>query len=603
MANVDQQFYFFLSPSAWVTILIFIICFWALISEIKPPEFTMAICALAFGLFGILSFPQVLQGFSSDILPIIACLCIIVKSLEFHGLLDAFAKKVLSHSKRYSMQLTSVILPAGVMSAFLNNTLVVLLIMPIVRTWAIRNKIAPSKFLIPLSYAVILGGSCTLIGSSTNLIVQALLIQENAHAGFSFFEIGKVGVPLFFCGIVYLLVFSRFLPDRKGVDVETEQDFKQMVGAFLVGEGESIAGRSLNDLFDLQFRGVAVLEVIRNERKISSPHSEFIVQKGDILWLASDIHKIAGLHNIPELSAYTDPETSLDMRKAHFSEIVLPMTSLLIGRTLDEIRFRKNYGATIIAIYRKGHPMTGTIRNLPLKSGDTLIALTDEPARLEAGLSDEFYAITMQSKVYALNPWPAMISLLSLIGVIVLATMGFSLVYASALAALGLLAFRVLPIPAALKSVAWPTLLMIACSFALGKALEVTGLSQQIAHSLLIFLGHSPYLIVGGLLLVTILLTELISNNAAAVVMFPIGLEMLAEMGFHSAESVKAIGAAVLIGSSSGYALPTGYQTHMIVYGPGGYKFTDYIKLGLPLDLLTLVLGTLFVLWAFPMVG
>lgn len=601
MTNVDQQFYFLFSLSGWITIAIFLVTFWALISEIKPPEITMAISALAFGVFGVLSFPQVFEGFSKEILPIIACLCILVKSLEFHGLLEAFAKTVLSRSKKYTVQLLSVIAPAGILSAFLNNTVIVLLMMPIVRVWAIRNEVSPSKFLIPLSYAVILGGSCTLIGSSTNLIVQALLIQENPSASFSFFEIGKVGVPLLFCGLVYLLFTSRFLPDRSNVGSETEKEFKEMVGVFLVPEGSQMVGKSLNELFDQQFRGVAVLEVIRNDHTIINPLTEFMLESGDVLWLASDIHKIADLHAIPELNSYTDPETKLDMRKAHFTEIVLPITSLFIGKTLDEIRFRKHYGTTIVAVYRKGYPMTGMIRQLPLKSGDTLIALTEDPKRLEAGLSDEFYAISTQSKVHALNLFPALVSLFALLGVITASTLNFSLLYSSSIAALGLLAFRILPIPTALKSIVWTTLLMIACSFALGKALEVSGLSQQIAHGILAFLGNNSYMIIAGILLATILLTELVSNNAAAVIMFPIGIEMLTEAGLYNTEAIKAVGAAVLIGSSSGYALPTGYQTHMIIYGPGGYRFTDFLKIGIPLDVLTLVLGTFIILWVFPM--
>lgn len=601
MTNVDQQIYFLFSLSGWITIAIFLVTLWALISEVKPPEIIMAISALAFGVFGVLSFPEIFAGFSKEILPIIACLCILVKALEFHGFLGAFAKNVLSKSKNYTVQLFSVVAPAGILSGFLNNTVIVLLMMPIVRTWSIGNGVAPSKFLIPLSYAVILGGSCTLIGSSTNLIVQVLLIQEDPQASFSFFEIGKAGFPLLACGLIYLLLLSRFLPDRASAESITEKDFKEMAGAFLVHEGTAIAGKTLSELYDGPFRGIGVLEVIRDGHTIPSPRPEFIVAPGDILWLASDIHKIADLHENPELSSYVDPETNLEMRNAHFTEIVLPMTSLLIGRTLDEIRFRKHYGATIIAIYRRGIPMTGMIRQLPLKSGDTLIALTEDPKRLEAGDSDEFYAIATQSKVYSLNPLPAMISLFALLGVVLATTLGYSLLYTSASAALGLLAFRILPIPVALKSILWTTLLMIACSFALGKALEVSGLSQAFARSIVALVGSDPYMIVGGVLFVTILLTEIVSNNAAAVIMFPIGVQMISEIGFYNPESIKAIGAAVIIGSSSGYALPTGYQTHMIVYGPGGYRFTDFLKLGIPLDLLTLVLGTLFVLWAFPM--
>jgi di/tricarboxylate transporter len=601
MPNVDQQLYTFLTPAAWITLAIFVATLWALITEIKPPEITLAISALAFCVFGILSFQDVFDGFTKDIIPIIACLCVLVKSLEFHGVLEEFSKRVLSNSKKYFMQLGSVIIPSSLLSVFLNNTLIVLLMMPIIRKWALRQETYASKFLIPLSYAVILGGSCSLIGSSTNLMVQALLYQEDANAAFSFFEIGKVGVPLMLCGWVYLFFTSRFFPERNDVEAETEKDIKEMVGAFLVYAGSTFIGKNWGELSDGALKGAGIIEVIRKERTIASPNSEFVFEEGDVLWLASNIHKIADLHNLSELTSYTDPEATFNMGNMHFIEIVLPMTSLLIGKTLDEVRFRKNYGATVISIYRKGLPMTGTIRQLPLKSGDTLIALTDNPSRLENSLSSEFYVIAKQGKVYSLNFWPALISIAALVGVVTASTMGFSLLYSSSIAVFGLIAFRLLPVTVAFKSVLWTTLLMIAFSFSLGKALDASGLSQQIAHTLLAVLGNHPYALIAGVLLMTIVLTEFISNNAAAVIISPIGISMLTAAGFHSIESIKALGAAVLIGSSSGYAFPTGYQTHMIIYGPGGYRFTDFIKIGLPLDLLTLILGTWFIIKMFPL--
>ncbi|MFV0339118.1 MAG: SLC13 family permease, partial [Parachlamydiaceae bacterium] len=603
MPNVDQELYAFLTPAVWITLAVFLVTLWALITEIRPPEITLAVSALAFCVFGILSFQDVFDGFTKDIIPIIASLCVLVKALEFHGVLETFSRHVLSRSKHYALQVASVVMPASVLSAFLNNTIIVLLMMPIVRKWAIRQETYASKFLLPLSYAVILGGSCSLIGSSTNLMVQALLYQEDVKSAFSFFEIGKVGVPIMLCGWVYLMLFSRFIPERVDAEAETEKEIKEMVGAFLLHPGSSFVGKNWRELSDTVLKGVGILEVIRKERTIATPNSEFVFEEGDVLWLVSNIHKIADLHKLSEFSSYTDPEAKFDMSKMHFIEIVLPMTSLLIGRTLNEVRFRKNYGATVISIYRKGVPMTGAIRELPLKSGDVLIALTDNPSRIEDGLSDEFYVIAEQGKVYTLNLWPALISIFALIGVITASSMGYSLLYSSSIAVLGLLTFRILPISVALKSVLWTTLIMIALSFALGKALSASGLSQLIAHSILVVLGNNPYALIGGVLLVTILMTEFVSNNAAAVIMFPIGVGMITEAGLYSAEAIKAIGAAVLIGSSSGYALPTGYQTHMIIYGPGGYRFTDFLKVGIPLDLLTLILGTWFILEMFPFAG
>jgi di/tricarboxylate transporter len=602
IANLEQLLPLGISLHGWLTLGILGVTIWALLVEIKPPEIILLGSCFAFLLFGILTPAEVLEGASKEIIPVIGLLCIMVRALEVNGALEWFARRVLSTSKNYIFEFFSVIFPAGLMSAFLNNTVVVLLMMPIVRSWALKMGKAPSQFLIAISYAAILGGSCTLIGSSTNLIVQSLLLKTEPSASFGFFEIGKVGVPLFAVGALFLLIGGYFLPKRADPAEDAAINFNSMFARFIVGKESPLIGKSLESLTEQELQGVSLLEVMRKGAKILRPGGGFVPEEGDYLLFASDLNRLAELYKIEGLNSYTDPEMNLDEAKAHFSEIVIPPTSLFIGKTLDEIRFHRNYGASVLAIFRDGRQLMGMIRRLPLRAGDALIALTDEPYRLQVGLESNFYVIGMQGKLHTLNVRAALIALGSFVGMVAATIWGIPMIYSCSAAVILLLSLGIVSFKDAVRSVIWMVLLMIACSFALGKALEVTGLSDKFAEMFLSVVGNDPQMVLAGVLFATIVLTEFLSNNSTAIIMFPIAMGLLHQIGYYTPESIKAMGVALLIGSSTGYALPTGYQTHLIVYGPGGYKFKDFLLLGIPLDLITFLVGCVLIPWIFPMV-
>lgn len=602
IANLEQLLPLGITFHGWLTLFIFFATIWALIIEIKPPEIILLGSCFAFLLFGILTPGEVLEGASKEIIPIIGLLCVMVRALEVNGLLEWFARRVLSTSKNYFRQFCSVFLPSGMMSAFFNNTVVVLLMMPIVKKWAVKMGKSPSQFLISISYASILGGSCTLIGSSTNLIVQSLLLKEEPLSAFHFFEIGKIGVPLFAMGAIFLIFGCYFLPKREDPSEDAAININSMFARFVILKNSPFIGKTLASLVDRELQGVALLEVIRNGSKILRPIGAFIFREGDHLLFASDLNRLAELHNIEGLNSYTDPKMGFDESNAHFFEIVIPSTSLFIGKTLNEIRIHKHHGASVVAIFRDGRQLMEMIRKIPLRAGDALIAITDEPDRLDLGLESNFYVIGMQGKLHTLNVKAGLIALGSFLGMIVATIAGVPMIYSCSIAVILLLSLGVVSLKDAVRNVIWMVLLMIACSFALGKALVVTGLSDQFAAFFLSVVGNNPHVVLAGVLLVTIILTELLSNNSTAIIMFPIAMGLLSQIGYLTPESIKSMGAAILIGSSTGYALPTGYQTHLIVYGPGGYKFKDFLWLGIPLDLITFLVGCVLIPWIFPMV-
>lgn len=585
----------------WFTIAVFIFTFMGLISEVKPPDITMLAGTTILLIFGVLTPAQFLKGFSNGILMTIAMLCIIVRAMEVNGVLEVVAKKILISSKGYVARMLAMCTPVAVASAFLNNTPIVLLMTPMVRKWALKNKLSPSKFLIPLSYAALFGGVCTLIGTSTNLVVHGLMQQYTEGAGFSFFELSYVGVPCAIAGLVFLSLFSwGLLPDRTDPTTAISAESRQFTGEFIVGEECPLANRTIREVSRRYFRPETLIQLERNNQVIDSPPNDLVIFVGDRLVFIGDIHRIAELHDIPNLQSAADPHFQLDVKSSHFSEIVIPTTSLLVGKTLRQINFRSAYGASVIAVYRQGWRVLGEVRDVTLEAGDTLMLLSGEPFEAQ-NYSKDFYFIRNSEKLVTFNPWRAIFVTVVMVVMVLAASMGASIMVSSMAAAFVLMATRSISIRESQNSIMWNILLLIACSFAMGTALETTGVAAYFAEIILSIFGTQPQVFIGGIILVTILCTELMTNNAAALVLFPIAITVAKLAGFESVEATRTIGVCVAIGASCAYAIPTGYQTHMIVYGPGGYKFTDFLKIGLFMDLIIWTISTLTIPYFWPL--
>ena len=325
----------------WFTIVVFIFTFMGLISEAKPPDITMLAGTGVLLIFGILTPAQFLKGFSNDILMTIAMLCVIVRAMEINGVLEVVAKKVLISSKSFALQMLAMCVPVSVASAFLNNTPIVLLMTPMVRKWALKNKMVPSKFLIPLSYAALFGGACTLIGTSTNLVVHGLMKQQTHGVGFSFFELSYVGIPCAIAGLLFLVLFGwRLLPDRTDPATAISEDTREFTGEFIVGPDCPLVNRTIGESGRRYFRQETLIQLERNNQVIDSPPTDLVIFVEDRLVFIGDVHRIAELHDIPNLQSAADPHFKLDVKSSHFSEIVIPTTSLLIGKTLRKINLR-----------------------------------------------------------------------------------------------------------------------------------------------------------------------------------------------------------------------------------------------------------------------
>ena len=590
-----------LTWKGWVTVVAFVLTFSALVTEIKPPDVIMLTSTGILVIIGILPPRLFLEGFSNDIIVTIAMLCIIVRTLEVNGLLELVGKKVLTTSKNYIRQMLSLTAPVATASAFLNNTPIVLLMSPIVRKWALKNKWAPSKFLLPLSYAAVLGGACTLIGTSTNLVVDGLLRRHMPTAGFSFFELAYVGIPCLIVGLLYILFFGRyFLPERTDPTTSVTEETREFTAEFMVDEECPFANKTIKNMSKRYFPRQRLVQIERHNTVIDSPSPDLVIYVGDRLVFAGDIHQVAELHTITGLRSVADPHFKLNIGSSHFAEVVIPTTSPLIGKTLKQISFRSNYGASVLAVYRQGWRVLGSVSAIVLQSGDTLMLLAGEPWETER-YPREFYYIRHHEKLFVFHPWRAVFILFCLAAMVATVIMGIPIFIASLATVFLYVTTRNVSIREAQNSIAWNILLLIACSFALGRAMEITGVAAYFAQILLTVVGDNPYMLVGGILFVTILSTEFMTNNATALILFPIAIQAAHLAGYDTVEATKAIGVTVAIGASCGYAIPTGYQTHMIVYGPGGYKFKDFIRVGIPMDLMIWAIATCIIPMLWPL--
>lgn len=585
----------------WFTIAIFALILMGLIVEVKPPDIIMLAGTGVLVISGVITPQQFLQGFSNDILITIAMLCIIVRAMEVNGVLEVVAKRVLVSSKNFAVQMFSLCVPVAVSSAFLNNTPIVLLMTPMVRKWALKNGSAPSKFLIPLSYAALFGGACTLVGTSTNLVVHGLMGRQTEGAGFGFFELAYVGVPCAIAGMIYLVFFSRpLLPNRVDPASAIQEETREFTAEFLVGPDCPLVNKSIKDAAKRYFRSETLIQIERNNQVIDSPRPDLVIFVEDRLVFVGDIHQIAELHDIKDLSSQADPHFKLDVKSSHFSEIVIPTTSLLIGKTLRQINFRNAYGASVMAVYRQGWRVLGDVRDVALEAGDTLMLLSGEP--FDGGqYTKDFYFIRHHEKLVVFNPWRAAFVTIAMVIMVIAASMGVPIMVASLAAVFALLFTRSISIREAQNSIMWNILLLIASSFALGRAMEATGVASYFGEIILTVVGTNPYMLVGGIVLVTIICTELMTNNAAALILFPVSIAVAKLAGYDSFEATKTIGVAVAVGASCAYAIPTGYQTHMIVYGPGGYRFTDFLKVGIFMDIIIWLIATLMIPQLWPL--
>jgi len=549
---------------------------------------------------GVLEVQEALAGFANPGLVTVGALFVVSAGVRETGVIDALARGGLGRPRSQRRALLRVSAPVVCLSAVLNNTPVVAMLIPAVRDWARRVGIAPSKLMLPLSYAAILGGTCTLIGTSTNLVVAGLAEEHTALGSLPLLGITWLGLPCAIFGIAYLLLFGPKLLPERGSATSALGDAREYTAEMLVPEGSSLAGRTVEAAGLRALPGAYLVEIERQGDLIVAPGPTQALHAGDRLVFTGVVGSIKELQTICGLLPATDQIFKLDEPRPNRAlvEAVVSNTSPLVGRTIKAARFRTLYNAVIIAVARNGERAQGKVGDIVILPGDTLL-LEARRSFVEQHHNDrDFFLVSQLEDSTPRRHQHARAALVILAAMVASAASGIlSMLHASLLAAGAMLMARCTSTRAARESVEWSVLLVIGAAFGIGAAMEKSGLAALLIERVLGLSGGHPLAVLAAMYLVTTVLTEVISNNAAVALVFPVAIGAAARLGV----SVEPFVYSLMMAGSASFCTPIGYQTNLMVMGPGGYRFTDYLKIGLPLNiglgLLTVLLAPL--IWPF----
>jgi di/tricarboxylate transporter len=490
-------------------------------------------------------------------------------------------------------------LPVALLSGFLNNTPVVATMIPAVHAWSRKISISPSKLMIPLSYSAILGGTLTLIGTSTNLVVNGQYQHLTGEGGFSIFSITAVGLPVAVIGLgVMLLVLPRFLPDRK--DQQKFGSMREFTLEVAVAFDGPLVGKSVGEAGLRELDRLYLVEIERDGSVVTAVPSEERLRGGDRLVFAGDTQAISDLlriHGIVPSVHDDEPSLSKDRAERRLVEAALSPQSEVLGMTIRDARFRDRYGAVVLAVARGGERVSGNLGNIRLKTGDVLL-LEARPAFVSRQRYARDFLLINDLETDTPRHDRAYLSwaiLLVLVGFA--ATGGLSMLNAALLGAALMILSGCCSVGQAQKAVDVPVMLTIAASFSLGAALEATGAAGYVARGIVSVSSGHPMLTLLLVYVAVSVLTEVITNNAAAVLVLPVVLSITSTLGIPPEPYVIA----VMMAASASFATPLGYQTNMMVFGPGGYRFADFMRVGILMNLLGGVITIAVVPHFFPL--
>ncbi|WP_372799440.1 SLC13 family permease [Litorivivens sp.] len=589
-----------LGPDAIATLLVIAGCFSLLITTRLPADMVLLAGVAVLVFANILTPSEALAGAASEGLATVAVLFVVAQALSDTGVVSWISYNLLGRPKNVASAQLRLMAPVAVFSSVLNNTPVVAMMVPAVRDWARRNNISSSQLMIPLSYAAIIGGTCTVVGTSTNLVVNDMLKRQPGVDGLALFDLAWVGIP---CTLVVLgltIATSRWLlPDRKG-EAQRFEDARQYVVEMLVEPGSPLVGKSIENAGLRQLPGMFLIEIDRKGRILTAVSPRETLEGDDRLIFAGDVRSVVDLKNIHGLRVADDQVFKLDTRQSARSlvEVVISPNFPFVGKSVRDMGFRNHYGAAIIAISRDGQHLKTKIGGVELRPGDTLLLETHEDFVENQRYSRDFLLVSKIENSRPVRHEQRGTSGFILLGMVAVVGTGLlSMFKAALLAAAMLVLTRCVRIRDARRSIDWEVLLVIAASIGLGSAMDKTGAAQSIAEVIIGASAGSPVGLLISLFALTAAFSAVISNMAAAVILFPVAIA--ASQGLGVAPEPLAV--TLMIGASTCFATPIGYQTNLMVYGPGNYQFQDFVKIGVPLTLAVGVVTVLIVplIWPF----
>ena len=577
---------------AWITLGVVALAVAAMAKSLAGPDLILLAGLALLLAFGVVTPEEALAGFANPAIISVAALFVVAAGLQETGGLDFVARRLLGRPKTVAGAQLRLMAPVAIASAFLNNTPVVALMVPIVEDWARRSEIAISKLLIPLSYAAILGGTCTLIGTSTNLVVAGLADGLEPSVSFGLFDIAWLGLPTTLCGITLVLSTSRWLLPRRDRERVSPDSPREYTVAMRVQGDSPVVNRTVEDAGLRHLPGLFLVEIVRGEETFVAVGPNAMIREDDILIFAGIVDSVVDLRKIRGLVPATNQVEKLGQRSPNrrLVEAVIAAHSPLLGKSIRDSRFRTRFDAAIIAVHRQGERVRGRIGDIVMRAGDTLL-LETHPRFLNQNRHDSRFALV--SEVDGSTPprhdraWIAGLILVAMVAINVIGVL--PLITAALLAAGAMVATRCLTGAQARRSLELPVLVAIAASFGIAAALEKTGVAGFIAHGIVdVARPLGPVGVLAAIYLATAILTELVTNNAAAALMFPVATAAAEAAGI----DLHACLLLLMIAASASFATPLGYQTNLMVMGPGGYRFGDFFRIGVPLQV---VVGALAV--------
>ena len=577
---------------AWITIITVLAMFTVLLlTKIRADLVFLGAIAILF-VTGVLTAKEAFSGFSSTSVVIIGVLFVVVAGLTHTGVLQWIVKHLLGQPETYSKAVIRLMLPVAGLSSFLSNTTVVALFVGIVKMWSKKLGVSPSKLLIPLSYASGMGGVCTLIGTPPNLIISGLYTEETGVA----MNVLTTTIPGLFClfiGVLSIIAMRKLLPDRKAPESAFESTSDYTVELLVPSDnpyiGQTLIEAGLNDV-----RGGNLIEVVHYDEFISPADGEEIVMGGDRLIYSGQIDEILDLKNSHGLVSadhhvftLNEIDKSRQLRTAYVT-----FDSSLIGKMIGQTSFEKDNGVVLVAVARSGNRIQQSPREVVLQAGDTL--LLDCPPKLKIDES----SLTSKLHFFDSDQVPnigkkTLISTTIMMAMVVLSALDIIPLLQCAFLA----AIRCCNVDQAMKAINWEILMVFAGSVVLGVAIQKTGIAERLAFGILDVCGDNPIVVMTAICFVGTFITEFISNTAAGAMFFPIMYQAAEKLGYEPFPFLVAL----MVSVSSSFATPIGSPTHMLVYGPGGYRFSDFMRIGLLMNLIILAANIFIVNIVYPL--
>ena len=586
-----------LSFAAWFVIFVVVLVFVLQICTKLPSDFVFLGGMALLLVSGVIPVKSVIGSFSSSTVVLIGALFVVICGLVHTGFLQWVVRYCLGSPKSYNRAIARLMLPVAALSSFLNNTAVVALFTGVVRMWAKKLGIAPSKLLIPLSYASGMGGICTLIGTPPNLLISGFYTQETGVA-LSLFSTTLVGLFCLVVGVLSVIALSRLIPVRQSPE-DALQSTDGYTMELMVPTMSSLVGKTVKEAGLNKVDGGHLIEIIRMDSEvITAVDDEEFIFGGDRLIFSGNVEKMLEIRNTYQLANATHHVFSLDEieknRKLRMATV--GYKSSFIGSQMCNTTFEEENGSVLVAIAREGEVVKGSPREVEIKAGDTLLIECSQHTK--ANNYAKYNLLEIESSSLYKPNMRTLYSSLIMIAMVVVSSLGYlTLLQAAFVAAFAMIICRFCTIEQARESIDWRLLMIFAGSISLGTAIQETGIAEWISQGIMTICGGNPIVALAGICLVGTFITEFTSNTATAAIFFPIAYQTAINLEANPLTFCIALMVAV----SSSFATPIGSPTHMIVYGPGGYRFADFARIGIPMNFIIWIANLFITTLLFPL--